>query len=792
MSIIKNKTKTLVLLDVHAILHRAYHALPDFTSSKGEPTGGLYGLASMLMKIIKDLKPDYLVACYDLPETTFRKAAYDGYKAGRKPIDSALVSQIERSRDMFTAFNIPIYEAAGFEADDVIGTIAAKAKEDKEIRVVVASGDLDTLQLVDGQRVLVYTLKKGIQDTILYDEEAVMARFEFLPQYIPDWKGLRGDPSDNIIGITGIGEKTATVIVKAFGSLEEFYQALVADSKKIKELGLSDRIIGLLREGEEEARFSKTLATIRFDAPVDFKLPAKSWLEGLDKKRVETLFIELGFRSLVSRLTDLSQGEEKKEEKQKRENKTEVADEALLTEAGIMLWLLNSDLTAPTLEDILQQTGASNLALAKEKLEIDLEKVGLKEVYEKLERPLIPILELARQRGMMLNTTYLALLATKYHVELTALEKKIFALVGQTFNLNSPKQLGGILFDTLQLTTKGLKKTAGGARSTRESELEKLRDAHPIIPDILVYRELQKLLSTYVDALPKLVGEAGALHTRLEQAGTTTGRMSSRDPNLQNIPADDGRGLAIRQAFVARPNHLFVAFDYSQIEMRVLAILSQDEALLEMFKRGGDIHTAVASRVFGVTSGEVTKEMRRQAKVINFGIIYGMGVNALKDNLGTDRKTAQTFYQKYFAAFPTIHDYFEKVKQEAKKIGYTETMFGRRRYLPALRSPIPFVRAAAERMALNAPLQGSAADIVKLAIIRVDEKLKEQKLSDRAHLLLQVHDELLYEVAESEIKTIIPIIKQAMESVVTKPIAFTTKIETGPTWGDLAPFYPYS
>ena len=770
---VKEKTKTLVLLDVHAILHRAYHALPDFTSSRGEPTGGLYGLASMLIKIIKDLQPDYLCACYDLPETTFRKAVYDGYKAGRKPTDDALVSQIKRSRDLFVAFSIPIYEAPGFEADDIIGTIAARAKQEPNLRTVIASGDLDTLQLVDDKRVLVYTLKKGIQDTILYDETAVMERFGFSPKYLPDWKGLRGDPSDNIIGIQGIGEKTATTIIKTIGSIEELYKTLTTSSALLQKIGLSDRIIKLLQEGEDEARFSKTLATIRLDAPIDFQLPADSWKDTFDKKLVENFFTELGFRSLSSRLPKI-------------EAETEVvADPQLLAETGIMLWLLNSDLTTPTAEDICRFSGVETVALAREKLEKELEITGLREVYEKIERPLIPILASARERGIRLDISELRKLSNQYHTELQELETKIFQTTGKTFNLNSPKQLGEILFDTLHLSVKGLKKTAGGARSTRESELLKLRGAHPAVADILAYRELQKLVSTYVDALPKLIGPDGALHTRLEQTGTTTGRMSSRDPNLQNIPAGAGRGQAIRRCFAARPDHLFVAFDYSQIEMRVLAVLSQDQALLKMFKQGGDIHTQVASRVFEVAESAVTKEMRRQAKVINFGIIYGMGVNALKENLGTDRPTAQEFYNRYFAAFPTIRDYFDQIKREAAKRGFTETMFGRRRYLPALRSSVPFVRASAERMALNAPLQGTAADIVKLAIIRVDEILKKENLNDRAHLLLQVHDELLYEIVTKDADQIIPLIKKAMESIVIDPIPFTVKVETGPTWGDL-------
>src|SRR3989344_6016519 len=786
---ITNKTKTLVLLDVHAILHRAYHALPNFTSSKGEPTGGLYGLASMLIKIIKDLKPDYLAACYDLPDTTFRKAAYDGYKAGRKPIDSELVSQTGRSRELFSAFVIPIYEAPGFEADDVIGTITAKAKQVSELRTVIASGDLDTLQLVDDDRVLVYTLKKGIQETILYDEPAVIARFGFPPKYVPDWKGLRGDPSDNIIGIQGIGEKTATMIIKTVGPIEKLYQVLASESTKLEEAGISERMIKLLREGEEEARFSKTLATIRLDAPIIFSLPAKSWPEIFDSAAVDNFFTQLGFRSLSTRLANLNQEEGNKEEKGEEGGVVkEEVDSRLLTKTGIMLWLLNSDLTTPTAEDICRFTGVATVTEARAKLEIELDQTGLRSVYEKIEYPLIPLLAAVHERGIHLDVVRLKELSIEYHRELEELEAKIFQAVGKTFNLNSPRQLGEILFDTLKLSAKGLKKTPGGARSTRESELLKLRDAHPVVADILEHRELQKLLSTYINAFPPLAHTDGALHTTLEQAGTTTGRMGYRDSILKNTPGDEKRGAAIRRAFVARPGYLFAAFDYSQIEMRALAVLSQAPALLRMFREGGDIHTQVASRIFNVTPGEVTKEMRREAKVINLGIIYGMGGNALKQNLGTDRATAQTFYNRYFEAFPTIRDYFEKVKARALKLGYTETMFNRRRYLPALRSPVQFVRATAERMAMNAPLQGTAADIVKLAIIQVDEMLKREKFVDQAHLLLQVHDELLYEIAESMADKIIPLIKKQMEEVVTAPIFFTVKVETGPTWGDLTTY----
>ena len=696
----KNSEKTLILLDAHAILHRAYHALPEFSSSKGEPTGALYGLSTMIMKIIKDLKPDYIVGCFDLPQPTFRHEAYEAYKLGRAKAEDDLVHQIKRSRDIFSALGIPAYELAGFEADDLLATIVEKMKKEKDLRIIIASGDMDTLQLVDDERVLVYTLKKGINDTILYNEKAVVERFGFIPTLLPDYKGLRGDPSDNIIGIKGIGEKTATTLITTFGSIEDIYKKLKKDSDSFKIAGLTPRIIKLLEDGEEEALFSKTLATVRRDAPIEFSLPKKVWRESFEPEKAEALFADLDFRGLRDRLHDLlgivRAGVD--EEISKEEVNPE-----LFKQAQIALWLLNSDLTTPSLEDILHHTKKQSFADAFEALEAEIGKQGLGAVYRDIELPLIPIIESAQKYGILIDKGHLENLSKKYHIELDKITARIYEHAGGEFNMNSPKQLGEILFDKLALTAKGLKKTEGGARSTRESGLGKLKDAHPIVADILLYRELQKLLSTYIDNLPQLVTEDGRLHTTLNQAGTTTGRMSSSNPNLQNIPVRGEYGEAIRNAFVAGEWSTLLAFDYSRIEMRVLAALSQDEHLMEVFRVGTDVHTSVASRVFKVAEKDVTGEMRRRAKVINFGIVYGMGVNALKDNLGSTRAEAQEFYDNYFLTFPKIAKYFEEVKSRAKKDGFTTTYFGRRRFFAGLKSPIQFVRASAERMAMNAP-----------------------------------------------------------------------------------------
>lgn len=791
----KEEKKKLVLLDVHAILHRAYHALPDFTSSKGEPTGGLYGLCTMLIGIINDLKPDYIAACYDLPGKTYRHEAYEAYKAGRKKADDALVAQIIRSRDIFVAFGIPIYEKEGFEADDILGTISEMAKALPDIDVIVASGDMDTLQLVEDGRVTVYTLRKGLKDTVLYDEGAVKERFGFGPELLPDYKGLRGDPSDNIIGIAGIGEKTATDLICKFGSIEDIYAKLKKDKSAFKEAGIKERIVSLLEQGEEEAMFSKMLATIRRDAPIDFSLPEKTWKESLDTDKVMDLFADLDFRSLSSRVRELAgkpadASEDDESVRQRSLNEAGGApDEADLKKISIALWLINSDLTNPTLDDILRFAKTRSFAKAKEQILENIETSGLSRVYKEIELPLIPVVEKMQALGVKIDSGHLKNISAEYHKELSAIEKDIWKQAGTEFNVNSPKQLGEILFDRLGLKIKNHKKTTTGVKSTRESELEKMRDLHPIIGEILKHRELQKLLSTYIDTIPELLGSDGRLHTTFLQAGTTTGRMASQNPNLQNIPIKSERGRSIRKAFIAEKGFCLASFDYSQIELRAAAFLSGDEKLMEVFRTGGDIHTAVASQVFKVPPEKVDYEMRRRAKVINFGIIYGMGVVALRQNLGTSREEAQKFLDEYFETFKGLAEYLDRTKAEAYRLGYTETFFGRRRYFPLLRSPLPYMRAQAERMAINAPIQGVEADIIKIAMSRVEDYIASEKLEEDVRLILQVHDELVYEIKEKKAGEIAPRIKEIMEGVMslgdTKGVPIIAEAAVGKNWNEM-------
>ncbi len=788
----KETPKRLVLLDSHAIIHRAYHAMPEFSSSNGEPTGALYGICAMLMKIVTDLKPDYIVAAYDLPQKTFRHEAYDAYKGTRGKADDNLISQIKRSRNIFEAFSIPMYEVPGFEADDILGTIVNQTSSDKNLNVVIASGDMDTLQLVDDKKVQVFTLKKGLNDTIMYDEDAVRARFGFGPKLLPDYKGLRGDPSDNIIGISGIGEKTATDLIVQFGSVEDIYKKIKKDESAVAAV-VKPRIVELLKNGEEEALFSKTLATIRRDAPIKFVLPEKEFMDAVDVSKIQELFRELEFRGLTPRVNAIfGKGENVMDHS---EEANELIDPEEIKKIGLGLWLLNSELTNIGYGDISSYKGSKNFAEGKEKILADIKEKNLTYVYEDIELSIMPIVDSMEKYGITLDVKKMEALAAEGHKNLSAIEKKIYGYAGREFNINSPKQLGEILFDELKVGEGSgvkMKKTEGGARSTRESELMKLQGIHPIIDEILQYRELSKLLSTYIDTLPALAGEDKRIHATFNQAGTTTGRFNSANPNMQNIPAGDGFAKEIRFAFTAPKGKKFVAFDYSQIELRVAALMSGDDYLIDTFEAGKDIHSAVASRVFGVAENEVTGDMRRKAKVINFGILYGMGVTALQQNLGTSRKEAQEFHDGYFVSFPKIAGYMDSTTEFAKKNGYTETLFGRRRYFPLLKSPLPFLRAGAERQAGNAPLQGTAADLIKIAIRDADQALRNEKLIDQAHLILQVHDELVYEVDEDAVEKVSVLVENAMKNVLPREflkgkraVPLEVHVSVGNNWGEL-------
>lgn len=786
--------KRLVVLDTHAILHRAFHALPDFSSSKGEPTGALYGLITTLLKIMTDFGPDYIVAADDLPGPTFRDAAYGGYKATRMKTDDALVAQIKRSKDVLKALGIPLLSAKGFEADDVIGTIVQKTKKQKGLEVIIASGDMDALQLVEGGRVRVFTMRKGLTDTVVYDESRVRERFSFGPEHIPDLKGIMGDPSDNIKGVPGVGEGSALKLLSVYQNIDALYKTLKKKGgieEVVEKTGVQKRFVQLVAEHKEDAEFSRMLATIRRDAPIAFELPKKTWKESADAKAALGMLSEFEFRSLVPRIrTVLDVAAEAGAGDGKIEGGEGLFGESVKPElferAALAAWILDSNITEPSLDDILRMGKAEKFEDALKNLEKEIEKRGLGFVYKEIELKLTPVLRRMEARGVKVDKKFLKNLSAEYSKELGVISKRVYKHAGGEFNIGSPKQLGEILFDKLQLGVKNQKKTAGGQRSTRESELIKLQDQHPIIADILAYRELSKLLSTYIDALPMLVDSEDRVHTHYVQTGAATGRLASKDPNLQNIPIKSELGRAIRHAFVASPGYTLLSFDYSQIELRLAAILSGDPALVQIFKDGRDIHTEVAARVFGKKSGLDAYEQRRRAKVINFGILYGMGVMALQQSLGTNRKEAQEFYNQYFEAFSKLSAFLDETIATAARQGYNETLFGRRRYFDGIKSPIPYVKAAAERMALNAPFQGTAADLIKLAMVRIDEFLQKES---GAYMLLQVHDELLFEVEEKKLKALAPKLQEIMESALpkekTRGVPITVEGKAGKNWGEM-------
>lgn len=779
------KPLRIVLLDTHAILHRAYHALPELSSSKGEPTGALFGLVSTILKMVQDLKPDYVIAARDLPGKTVRHELFEAYKGTRQKTDDALIAQLTRAPIVFEAFGIPLYAAEGYEADDVIGTVVHKLSARRDVEVVVASGDMDTLQLV-APRVSVYTMRKGLNDTVLYDEKAVEERYGFGPERVVDYKALRGDPSDNIPGVKGIGEKGATELIKTFGSIENIYKALTTTPAAFAKAGIKPRTLELLKEGKKSAAFSKTLATIHHNAPVQFKLPKHAWHLQDNVDTIIALCDELEFRALKARVRTLTGSKDDAPERT-----ADAPDTRALKETSIALWLVHSETNNPTLEDILHAANTDDFEAAKKAIFAELRETGkLQQVFERIEKPLISVVEEMNARGVYLDVSHLESLRKEYSKQLGVLAGTIFAAAGHEFNINSPKQLGTVLYDELKIGEGAkVKKTATGARTTREDELMKLAEESPVVADVLSYRELQKLLGTYIEKMPKLVDGESRLHAEFVQAGAATGRMSSQDPNLQNIPIQTENGRRIRTAFAAPKGKLIAALDYSQIELRIAAGLSGDKKLVEVFKKGGDVHTAVASEVFGVPPEHVDKEMRRRAKVINFGILYGMGANALRANLGgaVSRDEAQHYLDEYFTQYAGLARFVEQTKLSAARLGYTETLFGRRRYLSGFNSSLPQMRAAAERMAVNAPMQGTQSDIIKLAMVKADELIKKHNWQDKTGLVMQVHDELVYEVDEKLGEEIARGIRHVMESVAPieqlHHVPIVAEIAIGKNWG---------
>ena len=858
----------LVIVDANAIIHRAYHALPPLSTARGEPVGALYGLASFLLKTIREIKPDHIVACFDRPEPTFRHEEFEAYKATRPKAPVELISQIIKAHELFEKFGISIFESAGFEADDVIATVCDLFKNEADVHIIIVSGDLDTLQLVSGKRVIVYVPKKGISEIAVYDEEGVKERFGLLPCQLPDFKGLKGDPSDNVPGIKGIGEKTASRLIGQFGSLENLYEklpALDAQKNKKSEKTLYEK----LSAHKDEAVFSKYLTTLRADAPIEFSLDALSF-GGLKKELLSGYFRELGFHSLLPRLeegytpkfhgapqtlfdarrdtsgadspgtasgprepvsfdavqqklfiiTEVRNGtverikilaggtaEEKSgsavlDEKKGFENgATEKIGYNLkpliaflrkngsdlrgtLFDVKIAAWLLGA---SPKENGAGANVDQSSLSQLYERQRKDLAAKELTKVFYDIEMPFLSVLADMEMQGITVDSVRLKQLEATLKKELQEIRTAIYEAAGAEFNVNSSKQVAHVLFQILKLPTKGIRKTAGGVLSTDASELEKLAALHPIITPLLRYRELFKLQTTYIQALPNYIDPAsGKLHTTFQQTGTVTGRLSSQHPNLQNIPLDQEYAPGVRRAFVADEGLTFVSCDYSQIELRIAASLADDERMITAFTKGQDIHTMTAAEINGVSIESVSAQMRKAAKTLNFGIMYGMGADSFAAASGLGKNEAKRFIEKYFGIFSGIRQYQQRVVEFGREHGYVVNAVGRRRWLEDLVSPNQRDRAAAERMAINFPIQSLDADIMKLAMIAIERIFRERgRWGTKVRLVLQIHDQLLFEISNDILKETRKEIKEIMESAYTLRVPLRVDIKTGKNWADM-------
>jgi len=884
-----------IVVDGNAIVHRAYHAIPPLTTKDGVMVNAVYGFTSMLLKVWKDLKPDCIVVTFDMAGPTFRHEKFKAYKATRVKADQELYDQIPLVHEVVKAFGLPVYEKKGYEADDVIGTIAKQlSKKDDEVFIV--TGDMDTLQLIN-KKVKVYTLRKGMSDVVIYDEDEFNKKFGFGPELMIDYKALRGDTSDNIPGVPGIGEKTAMDLVQKFQTIENIYKKLKNDRKKIEE-ELKPGVIKKLVEGEKMAEMSKDLSTIDCSVPgLEFE-PEHCRVREFDRERINHLFQKFEFVSLLKRVPGFFEEEPKKpkEKKVKAEDiklveiKSDEEAEKLLKKikekgsfaaravldgkepldanllgivfiagpeayfAGkdylekvkvifsdknlelvghdlkefvkvlklknieiknkifdvmiasyllnpgsrahdipsVVLKVLGKGLTADSGQESLFGIDKKSLAIelllisqAKEKLKEDLEKADNLGLFNKIEMALIPVLAEMELNGIAVDLDLLKGLAKDVDEELKRETKKIYEMAGTEFNIASPIQLREILFDKLGLSIEGIKKGKTGL-STSAEELEKLHGLHPIINEIESYRELAKLQNTYIDVLPTLINKkTGRIHTHFNQAVTATGRLSSSDPNLQNIPIRTELGKKVRETFISEPGNVLISADYSQIELRIVASMAEDKTMIEIFNKGEDIHKATAAAINDVPLDKVTKEMRYAAKEVNFGVLYGMGPYGLSWRTGISQAEARDFIQKYFRAFSGVREYIARTLEFTKKEGYCETLFGRRRYIPELNASNYQLRSAAERMAINHPIQGTAADLMKMAMIEVDKEIKKLNKDGDIKMILQVHDELVLEVKKGLEDEVAEIVKNAMENVVKLRVPVKVGINIGHSWGKM-------
>jgi len=776
-----------VILDSNAIVHRAFHAIPELTNKSGEQTGAIYGFISVFIKMINDLKPDYLVAAFDLPEPTFRHKKFALYKAHRPKTPEKLNAQFPKIKEFLTLIGVPILEKAGYEADDILGTLSQKLKaKSKKLDVLIVTGDLDTLQLVN-DNTKIYTMRRGMTDIVIYDEKAVIERYGLVPNQLTDYKGLVGDQSDNIPGVKGIGSKTATKLLQKYNSLENLFKHL----KEVSKINSMKSVSAKLETKRDMAFFSKELCTINCEVPIEFNLNNAKW-QGLNIEKIQ-LFLEYnGFQSLIRRIRGDVAKPAKQQNFKLRNNKKIVnqgnlfdTEQIKLSENNLpyksykfarseqvkklALWLLDSSISNPESEETIERL--------KEKLKAN----DLLNVYNNIELPLISILEKMSKIGIKVSRLDLENLQKDLQIEIGNIRKEIFRLGEMEFNPSSPQQVAEILFEKLKISAKGIKKTPNGKISTKESELFKLASKHKIVPYILRLRELEKLLTTYVNPLFDKLDKNSRVHTTFNQTGTSTGRLSSVNPNLQNIPAGDERfAKDVKNIFIADKGYILVSFDYSQIELRVAAHLSNDKMLIKAFNKGRDIHTITASEIFKIKEQDVNKEQRRLAKVFNFGILYGMSSYGLSERLNISVIEARNFIDNYFLRFSGIHDYFDKVKSDINEKGYVKTIFNRKRFFLNGNTR---GKQAMLREAINAPIQGSAADIIKIAMI----KINKQKLIDneKCRLLLQIHDDLLFEIKKEKVKELAPKIKKIMEKAIKLKTPIAVNVKLGDKWGNM-------
>ena len=861
--------KKLVIIDTYALVHRSYHALPPLVSPEGVLVNGVYGFMLFFLKMINDLKPDYIVATFDMAAPTFRHEEYKEYKAKRVKMPDNFYEQIQVVKDLLNAFNVPILEKESYEADDIIGTIAEKLK-DKDIQSFIVTGDLDTLQLIT-DKVFVYTLRRGIQESITYDKEKVFERFQLEPEQLIDWKALRGDPSDNVPGVPSIGEKTASTLIKEAGTLDNLYKK-IKDGETIK---TSPRILEKLKTFEDQAYFSRHLVTIQKDVDIEFDLE-KAKLDPPPKDEVISLLNKLGFRSLIPKIFDFEENvssvkevsldiintsSKVKELKQKIEGEETIGilldfsgerfgerkieglgfsflddtffylpnhlftdffekpldwskknlisfdakvileeiegfSNCLFEDIKILVWLLDTERKNYKFSSIgkffLGQEIDDSFSGCLSKLiplwEIIKNKItalGIDNVWENEEKPLILVIASMEKNGILVDKNWLEKLTKKAEKEINDLEGKIYQLSGKKFNISSPKQLSEILFEELEISSSNLKKTATKKVSTNADELLKIKDSNPIIPLIIKYRGITKLKNSFLDTLPNFINlKTNRIHAIWNQTGTTTGRLSSEKPNLQNIPQKGDWGKQIRKAFVSKKSFSLISLDYSQIELRLAAHLSGDVKMMEAFNQDRDIHKITAAYIHNIPEDKVSASMRQRAKILNFGIIYGMGNKAFAQSAGISLDEAKSFREEYFSNFSGLKNYLDFSLENAKKLGYAETIFGRKRFLPLLGGFGRMARGQ-ERIAVNMPIQGLAADIIKIAMVKIQEFIKEKHMEKDVITLIQIHDELILEVKSEIIKEVISPFKDIMESAAKLGVPLKADVRIGNKWGEM-------